>query len=772
MRNLSRIRRSLLSAVGALGLVGAAFVPAALADDPPPEADAPYQVQGTVTVPEGYSIENVTVTADYADEDEENPTETDPVEAVVTPVAESNGTEATFEFEVAVDGEWWVTAESDEVVDDIGLSAAWTWFDTAEDADENGLIELDPLDMSKAPFAISGKVVVPEGFKAADVEVTAWSADDDMGWDSVIPDEEVDTEGVFTLWLGEGEWEITAALWEDTLLWGEPVLTSETRAVEVTDNAELEEVFELVKLPDVKFGLFPVFGQVTAPEGVDVEGISVEATELDELEEEAAASASDKPLGYVEETTTDEDGNFTLALLEGNYEITFSGAGIEESVEEVELSWDHWPTWVYLGTVELTELPPPEAYMVKGEVTVPEGYLAEKVDATAVLLDDEGEPTGEPVEGTIAVHPQDETRGALSFELTPGSWQITVASSQEGLTVVKYSVLVVDEDVDIDTILSLQKEVRPELEVDRVWGKNRYETNYKLVKETLQEGDTVFVVTGQNYADALSAAPAAALTDGVLVLTRPAALADDMLKLIKDTKVGDVYIIGGKDAVSENVRKQISDATDKDAKRVGGTTRYGTSENVLNVFFVEPKDVAFDTAFVATGKDFPDALSASAAAGAVGAPVVLVKGTSQTQLTKTMAAAFDAEKVTDIKLVGGTSVVSKTLKTNLEKKNFKVDRLSGDNRYQTNLAVNQFLLKDTVVPTGMWIATGKLFPDALSAAVPAGENDQLLVLSNGTCVMKEAVDWAKGDDSLVEKVTLVGGTQALSDAVFKLEPCK
>ncbi len=111
----------------------------------------------------------------------------------------------------------------------------------------------------------------------------------------------------------------------------------------------------------------------------------------------------------------------------------------------------------------------------------------------------------------------------------------------------------------------------------------------------------------------------------------------------------------------------------------------------------------------------------------------------------------------------------------MEKSFDNVVRVSGADRYKTNLALNDYVNDEYGVDSieGVWVATGKDFPDALSAAVKAGAETQRLVLSDGKCIMKPVVsEWILGANSKVEWTTFVGGTAALPTALEKLPECK
>lgn len=178
---------------------------------------------------------------------------------------------------------------------------------------------------------------------------------------------------------------------------------------------------------------------------------------------------------------------------------------------------------------------------------------------------------------------------------------------------------------------------------------------------------------------------------------------------------------------------------------------------------------------VATGADYPDALSAAAAGGALGAPVLLVDGVRGTNVSKQMLDLLTAKAPQTIYVAGGKGAVNLAIESNL-KRVAPVKRLAGVDRYKTNEAVNtEVNLKAQaagVTLDQVWIATGRNFPDALSAAAPAGHLSQRLVLSKGTCVPKPVVSgWIEGPSSTVSTVSLVGGKGVLSSGVEQLKEC-
>lgn len=306
--------------------------------------------------------------------------------------------------------------------------------------------------------------------------------------------------------------------------------------------------------------------------------------------------------------------------------------------------------------------------------------------------------------------------------------------------------------------------------VRRLAGPSRYATNLQVNGVYGSQNKPVFVATGANFADALSVGPAVAVTEGTLYLTPASGMSADALASVVSKNPSAVYVIGGAGAVPESVVNQLRAATGKQPQRIGGGSRYETSANIAATFFGSR---AVDYAFVATGRNYPDALSAAAAGGALGAPVLLVDGTAASNLTPAMTNFLSSKSISKVFIAGGDGAVNQTISTNLSK-NWSVERLGGSTRYGTNEKVNGAVTahSGTTPVSGIWIATGTNFPDALSAAAPAGHPSQRLVLSNGSCIPKPVVSsWIKGSGSEVSLVSLVGGEGALKPSVQQLSEC-
>ena len=159
----------------------------------------------------------------------------------------------------------------------------------------------------------------------------------------------------------------------------------------------------------------------------------------------------------------------------------------------------------------------------------------------------------------------------------------------------------------------------------------------------------------------------------------------------------------------------LADSTAGVAYRLSGETRYDTMASVVSAGF----DSA-ETAIVASGDNFPDALSASALAGAYDAPVVL---TTKDALGDQAKAELEALDVKNVIIVGGTAAVSDAAASAISGMGITVDRISGDTRQATAREVAKAVTTKTGTAASTYVvATGKNFADALAIAPYAYAN--------------------------------------------------
>lgn len=128
-----------------------------------------------------------------------------------------------------------------------------------------------------------------------------------------------------------------------------------------------------------------------------------------------------------------------------------------------------------------------------------------------------------------------------------------------------------------------------------------------------------------------------------------------------------------------------------------------------------------DTAILALGEDFPDALSAGPLAQKFNAPILL---TSPFVLNSDTAAELKRLKVQKVYIVGGNAVVSSGVERQLSLMNITTERIAGVDRYETALKVAQ----EIGVQHGIFVTNGLTFADALSIGPIAAALEMPLLL--------------------------------------------
>lgn len=215
-----------------------------------------------------------------------------------------------------------------------------------------------------------------------------------------------------------------------------------------------------------------------------------------------------------------------------------------------------------------------------------------------------------------------------------------------------------------------------------------------------------------------------------------------------------IYVAGGNGAVSPSVEASLSQIAP--VERIKAADRYGTSLAVSRIVF---DSAAF--AVIATGADFPDALSASGVAGMLAGPVILVNG-KMGSVPSSVVKELRRLGVDSVMIAGGTGVVSKGIQNQLSNEGFYVDRQGKADRYATAAAIN-----DAYFGWGaenVFLATGTQFPDAL-----AGVTSSPLYISRPDC-MPDVVRSSVDSIGAASKVAL-GGRGALSDAAVNGGKC-
>lgn len=314
------------------------------------------------------------------------------------------------------------------------------------------------------------------------------------------------------------------------------------------------------------------------------------------------------------------------------------------------------------------------------------------------------------------------------------------------------------------------------LPVTRDAGPDRVVTAVRLSQQSHPAADTVVIVPADDYAPALVAAPLAARLGGPVLLNAPEdadAVSDVMATEIRRLSPDRVVLIGTDAQVPADMEGRVASETGLEPEAVERIT--APDRATLSVAVAEAMEdagVAVDRPLVSlgdhpvAGREWPDALAASSLGAAQHAPVLLV---GPDTVPAPVREFLTDRAVQEVRLTGGPEAISAAVEDDLERRGLPVRRLAGPTRYETALAVADELLADTDATTEtVHVATGRNFPDALTAGPALAAGGSTLVLLDGQLGPPDTVlDWLRARAPGIERLHGIGGTDAVTDPVLE-----
>lgn len=202
----------------------------------------------------------------------------------------------------------------------------------------------------------------------------------------------------------------------------------------------------------------------------------------------------------------------------------------------------------------------------------------------------------------------------------------------------------------------------------RLGGSDRYATNaaiYTYMTETLgySFSNEILLATGSNFADALSASGYAAYAKVPIILTGNSGIDKSLQSKLKNFS-GRTSILGSTYAVSDSQANWFSKAT---KNRLGGATRFETSKIIAD--YAVKQGLSAKGIIIATGQNFPDALSGAQLGNTKIAPILLVNsaiyGLQSSEAAYSYLSNHDAD-ITDIFYLGSNYAVSDSKRTGIK----------------------------------------------------------------------------------------------------------
>lgn len=201
------------------------------------------------------------------------------------------------------------------------------------------------------------------------------------------------------------------------------------------------------------------------------------------------------------------------------------------------------------------------------------------------------------------------------------------------------------------------------------------------------------------------------------------------------------------------IEKSTADTTNENVQRISGENRVQTSIEVSKKMFKE----GTNKVVLANQDNYSDVLTAAPFAKANNASLLYISSNS---ISKEVMSEIARLKAKEITIIGGEKSVDEGLKKELEKRNFKVDRLSGADRYKTSAQIAAKLIDDKT--TTLEIASGENYADALSLNNAAEKDKAPILLVRVNAIDKSVEDVIKS--SKASLINIAGGEKSVSES--------
>jgi len=291
------------------------------------------------------------------------------------------------------------------------------------------------------------------------------------------------------------------------------------------------------------------------------------------------------------------------------------------------------------------------------------------------------------------------------------------------------------------------------LSIERLYGTRAEDTAIKISQAgwTNNSSPVVLLARVDRFQDALAAAPLAKKLKAPLLLTSPYQLDKAVLQEIKRLGAGDkVYVIGGEGAITKTVTNALV-KEDLSFERIFGDSAADTAAAIARKIGPSTEVI------LASSKSFPDALSASAPAAALGIPILLTEQGTLPTATKQILKDFEVTKTI---IVGGKFAISLAFDAEggpLE--SYGPLRLAGETKYDTMIQIVKHFNQD---PQSIVVATGENFPDGLSGgAFAALTGSPMILIPNGE-LNSDTITYLKSLRGTTTNAYILGGTGVIS----------
>ncbi len=194
--------------------------------------------------------------------------------------------------------------------------------------------------------------------------------------------------------------------------------------------------------------------------------------------------------------------------------------------------------------------------------------------------------------------------------------------------------------------------------------------------------------------------------------------------------------------------------------RMGGTDRFDTAVKIA----AQGWQNGAASAVICSSQSFADALAGVPMAYAIDAPILLVSGT---KVNSKVSAQLKSMGCKNVYILGGTSAVSSSIASSLKNSGYSVERVYGQNRFETAVAIAKKTRQlSGNKPTSAIFAYGYNYPDALAVSSAAAiTGTPILYAPNSGKLDKATSAYIK--DNGIGSAVILGGTSAVGSSVEK-----
>ncbi|MBC2575959.1 cell wall-binding repeat-containing protein [Peptostreptococcus canis] len=315
---------------------------------------------------------------------------------------------------------------------------------------------------------------------------------------------------------------------------------------------------------------------------------------------------------------------------------------------------------IILGTISILLIVPSISY-ANSSVPVNEIYGSNRVETSVAISNKAFEKSENAV--IVSGNNYADSISSLpvsSFEncpilLTKGhKLENTIKNELKRLNVKKVSIIGGSKSVSEKVASDIKNEG---IEVKRIYGINRYETNRKVLENYFsnKKNDAIFV-SGENFADSISIG-CYAHKNRIPIVLLPTKIDDNIKKYIIENDFKNNIIVGGKSSVNKEYEKYIK------AKRYYGKTRYETSFLINKELFSDSTKI-----FLTSGQDFADALS--------GVPYASLNDSNLVLYNRNPIKFSGIENYSEVNVIGG--MLRAKINRNLNKKDLIAKKVFND----------------------------------------------------------------------------------------------